>query len=145
MVYIPGRHRLNEIKCESSQLGGKQTTQIMICERYPIYNYITKDSIFVGLSINSYRSIVESIVNDLSQLALYAHDNTDFGINFKQILFKRAQIASYPWLHEVFLNEFPRIVSTTQQMSLIYSLRKLLNLYDYVNNKERSSAQTIAQ
>ncbi len=65
-------------------------------------------------------------------------DNTNYGIDFKQILFEQAKIAPYRWLHKAFLNQFQALSTATQQNTLIDLLKKLLNLYDCFSDKEPS-------
>ena len=89
--------------------------------------------------------LIQSILNDISQLALIALDSTDYGFNFKQILFQQAQILSYPWIHEIFLNELQKLATAKEQKSLINSLKKLLYLYDYLNDLEPSPDLTSRQ
>ncbi len=82
-------------------------------------------------------------MNDLSQLALFAMDHTNYGINFKQILFDTARITPYGWLHELFLNQVLTLSTRTQQYSFMGSLKKLLNIYDLLSYELRSAYQII--
>ncbi len=122
----------------------KQSKLWIVTEIQSILIFLVKN-IHAALSIGSYRLLIESIMNDISQLALFVMDKTDYGINFKQIVFERAQITSYKWLHETFLNQFLALATKTQQISLIAALKKLLSLYHYLSDKKPSFDQAIRQ
>ncbi len=84
------------------------------------------------------RELIQSILNDISQLAIFASDNTDYGINFKKILIQKLQIEPYPWIHETIFNELPKITTAKEQKYLINSLTNILYLYDCLNKSESS-------
>ncbi len=100
---------------------------------------------FINSGLLGKDQLIKSILSDLSQLVSFALETTDYGINFKEILFKRAQIAPYEWLHNAFLSQLSNCATAVQQEHLIFVLKTLMKIYASLSAQESAAYQILTK